>query len=118
MKHNQQPEQAGRKRNQKQQPTAPSGTRDTKKQKMDASHPGFNKWFDKKLFLDPKKLRKALLQADSLPHFNDTDSPPCLNFHLLGDCKCGEKCARAQTHAKPSADFEKVLSGWRTQAIA
>ena len=95
------------------QPPPPSGNPRT-----DANHPGFNKWHNSQLRADHEQFTALLRAADSVPTFNATNQPPCLNFHIHGGCKRGAQCTRAATHAQPTAAFESALAAWRTASIA
>jgi hypothetical protein len=90
---------------------------DAKKVRSDPNHPGYNKWFNKKNSVDDAQFQKLWKKKDNIPHFNGTDVPMCMNFHLRGGCRLGESCKRAETHKKLSSDSEKALRDWRESTL-
>jgi hypothetical protein len=90
---------------------------EAKKVRSDPTHPGYNKWFNKKLFTDDTQFAKVFPKRSSLPTFNGTDTTMCMAFHLRGGCRQGDSCARASTHKKLNPDTEKALQDWRESAL-
>ena len=84
---------------------------------LDATHPGFNRSFDRRLRLDNTQLKKALQKRDDIPKFNGGDKDICINFHLRGGCRMGDECPRADSHQKLNNDTAKQLKEWRKAAL-